>query len=240
MEMNDSELFPSPIFENAGDICAYNDSTLRKSPNQFSLSRNPLKISGVVDYETRKLDCKFIEPGLKIGKAQITSKNSIHTSTERQRRKDMKSLYSSLRSLLPEEYVMGKRSIADQLLRTANYIKHLQEKVKEAKQVRDETCQKKMCQDLPVSVASQTFPSIKIDSSGSFIVVSTINCQIAFSDLLFAMENNDLHVVSASSCAMNDKFFHTVHAKVSDLNNFDKRILYRQISNLMTKIEKKP
>ncbi|XP_057869424.1 transcription factor bHLH118-like [Cryptomeria japonica] len=169
-------------------------------------------------------------------KAGIMSSKGIHKFAERKRRRDMKTLFSALRSLLPEEYVRGKCSTAEQLSESANYINHLHEKIKKLTQTREEMRKEKLCRNLSFSVPSETCPIVKVSCHewGVLVSTNTPKCQIALSDLLLVLKNNGLDISSAVAYAMNDKVFHTIHAKVADLHSFDIKNLYQRIWNLVS------
>lgn len=170
-----------------------------------------------------------------------------HKMIERQRRKEMKMLFSQLRSLLPEHDLQGKRTEAEQVLETVNYVYHLQQQVKELSAQREKM---KVKSDQNANVSLEKFcnktvsfggsdredPAVKINSVGSGVQIWTniLERDIVYSDILSALEEDGLEVVSAASSAINSRVYHTIHAKVLDLNTFNMHTLYQKLWHLIS------
>ncbi|XVF49868.1 hypothetical protein PTKIN_Ptkin04bG0050500 [Pterospermum kingtungense] len=75
---------------------------------------------------------------VKDGNPTDNKKKLIRRERERNRRQEMSNLYARLQSLLPYEYLKGKRSAFDHLHEAVKYIKHLQNRIRDLKYKRDE------------------------------------------------------------------------------------------------------
>ncbi|KAG7587843.1 Helix-loop-helix DNA-binding domain superfamily [Arabidopsis suecica] len=95
------------------------------------------------------------------------SKKVKHRDIERQRRQEVSSLFKSLRTLLPFQYIQGKRSTSDHIFQAVNYIKDLQTKIKELNEKRNQ-----IKKSLPGT--STTLPSIE-ECTSSLSSTSTLS-----------------------------------------------------------------
>ncbi|GLJ20788.1 hypothetical protein SUGI_0379040 [Cryptomeria japonica] len=140
------------------------------------------------------------------------SKQIIHKMIERKRRKDTNFLYSELRSLLPEERIRRKRSVSNQLDESINYIRHLEQQIKDLTKERDKkkiraACFKGIEISKPLEFYDEGFPSIKIKSFGSDtlqVYINSIQNQIALSDVLLVFEECRGEVVNVASSVTNE------------------------------------
>lgn len=167
----------------------------------------------------------------------------------------MKIRFSRLRSLLPEEHLWGKRSQSDQVLGAISYIGHLQQCVEALSRERDILKVNLNRQEQMSSVSmhelssnekfsskqpwlqrsDEEFPTVEIKSirSGVRISLNVFEDQIVYSNLLLALEECGLEVVNATSSSVNNKVFHNIYNKVSDIDKFNEDNLYEKLRHLL-------
>ncbi|EOY23021.1 PREDICTED: transcription factor bHLH120 isoform X1 [Theobroma cacao] len=170
-------------------------------------------------------------------------KKLMHRDIERQRRQEMATLYASLRTLLPLEYIkklrsgfaiimslgllfmgfQGKRAISDHMNGAVCYIKDLQKRIDELSAKRNEL--KKLsnssCFDQGMS-SNDSFPSsavVRQSLNGVEVVISTgLGAQaLTLSRVLELLLEEGLDVVSCISTRIDGGLIHTIQSEVSDL-----------------------
>ncbi|XP_022724897.1 transcription factor bHLH118-like isoform X2 [Durio zibethinus] len=163
-------------------------------------------------------------------------KQKLHRELERQRRQDMASLYASLRSLLPDEYIKGKRSMSDHMNEAVNYIQHLEKKVKDLDVKKHET---KRVSNL-ASLVSGT------ESSNHCFIIRPclIGIEIMFrcgfkeqdlplSRVLAVLVDEGLPVVSCVSTKSEEYLLHTIQTEVNDPTSVNLSGLQQKLSKLV-------
>ncbi|KAI3458234.1 hypothetical protein Pfo_014897 [Paulownia fortunei] len=151
---------------------------------------------------------------------------SVHRDVERQRRQEMAGLYASLRSLLPLEYIKGKRSITDHLHQAVSYIKHMQTKIEEMQMRRDKL---KKLSNLPGAAVYAEDPNPNISDSSNCVKVnlcrdgmeilisSSINEEsFPLSKVLADLLGRGLNVVSCISTRVDEWSLHKIQIEVND------------------------
>ncbi|XP_022967981.1 transcription factor bHLH118-like [Cucurbita maxima] len=165
----------------------------------------------------------------------------MHRERERQRRQEMGALYMSLRTLLPLEFIKGKRAISDQMNGAVNYIKYQKKKIKEFEAKRDEL--KKLynsSNDLEISRGQTPICSFKVSSfDGGLEILITTNDFHGFplSRILKVIVDQGLEVISCGSTTMNDKSMHTIQMEVSDSTSLDLSQLGKKLTEAVPQLK---
>nr|WAK86104.1 transcription factor bHLH58 [Nothapodytes nimmoniana] len=168
-------------------------------------------------------------------------KRIIHKEIERQRRKEMTNLHASLRSLLPLEYIRGKRAISDHMHGAVNYIQQLQKNIEELCIKRDEL--KKFSKSSANGDGQnhgsldECFPSITVESClGGIEILISIDCMIVgfpISRVLKFLLEQGYAVVSCLSTNVNDKLLQTIRLEVNDQICIDVSALQQLLTELI-------
>ncbi|CAH9139759.1 unnamed protein product [Cuscuta epithymum] len=154
-------------------------------------------------------------------------KRIMHREIERQRRQEMATLYASLRSLLPVEYVKGKRSTSDHMHEALNYIKHMQKSIQELGRKRDrlktttsgsQDSEKNGRLDKKIVTAgSRDFVSVSRCRSGIEVLIGFDGGgrgRFPLSRVLRTLENGGFDVVSCDSTTVDNRLLHRLQAEV--------------------------
>ncbi|CAO2838955.1 unnamed protein product [Amaranthus hypochondriacus] len=198
------------------------------------------------------------------GNDVISKKKIIHREVERQRRQEMSTLHSSLRSLLPMEYIRGKRSICDHVTEATRYIKDLEKNVKDLGEKREKL--KKSFSSLEnqfignnlrdynvgCSSSSSTTTSISRSSSSTMSdynvsvhkFTRTLQIEITagvadedpypLSKTLHFLAQEGLDVVSCVSSMVNQRWIYVIYCEVDETKNVDSVQLQEKLMSGIT------
>ncbi|CAH8368291.1 unnamed protein product [Eruca vesicaria subsp. sativa] len=152
------------------------------------------------------------------------SRSVDRKTIEKNRRIQMKALYSELNSLLPQTS-RAPLTLPDQLDEAANYIKKLQvnvEKKRERKRKLVATGSSSMSSSGGVSVPRR-LPKIEIQETGPLLLiflVTSLEHKFMFHEIIGVLtEESGAEITYAGSSTVDDTAFHTLHCKVEDCDH---------------------
>ncbi|GLT78307.1 hypothetical protein SLA2020_498470 [Shorea laevis] len=169
-------------------------------------------------------------------------KKMIHRNIERQRRQEMATLYGALRSLLPPDYLKGKRSISDHMNQAVRYINDLQRRIGELNEKRDELKRlSSSCSSSFVPQCLQGFPDQDttvtvrpcLGGGGVEVVINTALSQgLPLSSVIQVLIAEDLSIANCISTKVDERLMHTVVFEVSDGRVVDPSALQKKLEEL--------
>ncbi|XP_059428499.1 transcription factor ORG2-like [Corylus avellana] len=186
------------------------------------------------------------------GDSKIVSKKIFHNASERDRRKKMNGLYSTLRSLLPGADEMKKPSIPTTVSRVVKYIPELQEQVMGLIQKKEdllsricgegdlETRQEKKPKSKAWSSLS-TVTATQLDGGGEVVIqISTyaVHKNALLSEILVCLEDDGLVLLNASSFeSIEGRVFFNLHLQVERRERLECESLSEKLISLFDKRE---
>ncbi|KAM7273596.1 hypothetical protein ACFE04_028260 [Oxalis oulophora] len=161
-------------------------------------------------------------------------KKEMHRDIEKKRRQEMGQFFTSLRSLLPLEYIKGKRAMSDHVNEAAKYVKDLENNVARLTGKRDEL---KKLSNLTINATASTSAT---NTSSTYVVVNPcfsgfeilINGEdFPLSRVLQVLFDEGLDVISYSCSTVDERLLHIIYTEVNDND-----ITYVDISELHQKL----
>ncbi|XP_075667689.1 transcription factor bHLH162 isoform X2 [Castanea sativa] len=151
-----------------------------------------------------------------------SSSRTDRKTIERNRRNQMKALYSQLQSLIPNQTSREVTSLPDQLDEAANYIKRLQTKLERMKEKKNNLMgihEKSNASTNCGMMMGFKPPQIEIHEVGSALEVvlkTGLDFQFMFNETIRVLHEEGAEIVNASFTVVEDTVFHTIHSKVGD------------------------
>ncbi|XP_074294225.1 transcription factor bHLH120-like [Silene latifolia] len=174
-----------------------------------------------------------------IDEVEEEKRREIHRQNERQRRQKMATLFESLRSVIPNDHLKGRKTIIDHLEEATNYIKDLEKNIKELKEKRDELKQSteptSSSRDQLGASSDPTRPNSVVISQivGGFdIEIRAKDDEYMLSTAIQVAFEEGLHVVSSTSSKLHGRFIHSIQCEVSDVTCVDLKRLEQRLNDL--------
>ncbi|XVF40480.1 hypothetical protein PTKIN_Ptkin01aG0117000 [Pterospermum kingtungense] len=136
---------------------------------------------------------------------------------ERNRRNQMKALYSKLNSIVPHTNSRESTSLPDQLDEATNYIKRLQINLERMKERKDSLMGVERSTN--TNTSAQKSPNIQIHEMGSSLVIgltTASNSHFIFNETIRILHEEGAEIANANFSVVGDTIFHTIHLMVGE------------------------
>ncbi|KAM3376153.1 transcription factor [Capsicum galapagoense] len=144
----------------------------------------------------------------------LVEKKILHRDIERHRRHEMATLCAALRSNLSYESTKGKRSLSDHMQGAVNYIKHLENNIKELEIKRKKLENLALCS----SKDDKCFRDYVTINSCDCGVEILINERVSLSRVLKELVKRQLNVVSCVSTKLDERLLHRIQLEENDVS----------------------
>ncbi|KAJ6333525.1 hypothetical protein OIU76_026196 [Salix suchowensis] len=160
-----------------------------------------------------------------------SSSRTDRKTAERNRRNQMKALYSQLNSLVPHQNSRVSNppsepvlSLPDQLNEAASYIKRLQTNLEKMKEKKDSLMGVERTNYASMISCNGTTtglrpPQIEVREMGStleVVLITGLDSQFMFNETIRVLHEEGAEIINASFSVVEDTVFHTIHSKVED------------------------
>ncbi|TKY59257.1 Transcription factor bHLH36 [Spatholobus suberectus] len=157
-----------------------------------------------------------------------SSSRSDRKFIERNRRNQMKALFSKLNSVVPHQSSGETTSRPDQIGEATNYIKNLQIKLEKMKEKRNNLIDIERSKNASMNIMGLKSPQFKIQQMGSalevVLVTGLADYQFVFNETIRVLQEEGSDVVNASYTVVENAVFHTIHCQVGESANGALRI----------------
>ncbi|VVB05942.1 unnamed protein product [Arabis nemorensis] len=223
-------LFPNFGWPSTGEYESYYLAGENLNNNTF-LDFPVLETYGVAHHQDL-LGVSVSSEGNEIDNNPVVIKKLNHNASERDRRKKINSLFSSLRSCLPASDQLKKLSIPQTVSRSLKYIPELQEQVKKLIQKKQELlvlvsgqrdiehCNKPQ----PKAVVSylSTVSATRLGDNEVMVQISSSKIHnFSISNVLSGLEEDGFVLVDVSSSrSQGERLFYTLHLQVEKMDDY--------------------
>ncbi|KAF8411141.1 hypothetical protein HHK36_003680 [Tetracentron sinense] len=150
---------------------------------------------------------------------QHASPKTDRKTVEKNRRNQMKTLYSELNSLIPNHSSKEEITLPAQLDEAANYIKTLQEKLEKMKEKKEKLMGNENASTSRGIMVGSKSAQIEIHEMGSaleVVLISGLDNQFTFNEIIRVLHEEGAEVLYASFSVVDNTIFHTIHSEVGE------------------------